>query len=519
MIITLHIAGFDYVLDKDRLKIMQHEDTVMDVSLSPVLDNKRVEIDTWEEIGQNHFKASLGKHGQAFVCEKFGKLAFWIETSIKQFENITYLSDGIISGDCWRTFVSDDYERLWDKNIDTNIPISSAYENLNSPDGSTEGGMTDPDDIPVHWIWNVHVRAFALKGKERWLGISIPGPWGIGVTRLNMHKARFNLKFESLHAGCTEGKLPAIYFCPGLSDGFDSLDEHRIISEKLGLMDLEPVEHAEWWAYPWYKYWDESERLKHIGEIGQGKQNFLDLMKAWIKTTQEKIDFKPLNITLEQDCFSSYGDYRPAEVLGTEQELRQAIDSWHEEGIHIGHYIHPFLVNTKIQFYKDHPEAFCKPKEKGFLMDYALETWDSDNPKFVPLDWTHPLGRKFILDQVEYLLSPAPGCRNMDILRSNNWRSPDPRYYNFYDPDWGVGDLMTFKVQKLMYEKAKFVKPDCMVSKCNALDSYMQPTYDIAETCEDWTHNTQYWYRRGQLLTRIIRNRLMWTCAWFCTRT
>lgn len=214
-----------------------------------------------------------------------------------------------------------------------------------------------------------------------------------------------------------------------------------------------------------------------------------------------------------------YGDYRPAEIMGTTEQVRAVIDAWRKEGVHVGFYIHPFIVNTKIKFYQEHPEAFCKPKDPNFLMDYPLETWDSDNPKFAPLDWTHPLGREFLLKQVEYLLSDAPGCLNCDILRSNHWRSPDPRYYTFHDPDWGIGDMMTYKVQKLLYEKAKGIKPDCLVTKVAALDCYMQPWFDAMQIAEDWTHNMQHWYRRSQLATHVLKNTLVWIDAWFLTRT
>jgi hypothetical protein len=58
-----------------------------------------------------------------------------------------------------------------------------------------------------------------------------------------------------------------------------------------------------------------------------------------------------------------------------------------------------------------------------------------------------------------------------------------------------------------------------MVSKYNLLDPYMQPTCDIIEICEDFTSTTDLWWKRGELISRCIRNRLMWTSAWFCTRT
>ncbi|MCK5379965.1 MAG: hypothetical protein KAJ81_00760, partial [Candidatus Latescibacteria bacterium] len=163
------ISGTDYILSGDRLRIVRENDTVLDVCLSPVLDGEVAPITDWEKTGRNRYKASLGKFGEAFVCEQFDRLAFWIETPIKEFRDVTYLSDGILSGAVWRTFVSDEYERLWDKKIDTHIPISSAYADANSPDGNTGGGMTDPDDLPPTWIWNVPVRAFALKGKASWL--------------------------------------------------------------------------------------------------------------------------------------------------------------------------------------------------------------------------------------------------------------------------------------------------------------------------------------------------------------
>ena len=44
---------------------------------------------------------------------------------------------------------------------------------------------------------------------------------------------------------------------------------------------------------------------------------------------------------------------------------------------------------------------------------------------------------------------------NFDILRSNNWISPDPRYYDFYGPDGCIGGMMTYRVQKLMCNYAK----------------------------------------------------------------
>ena len=515
---VIKIQGTEYRLEKDRLRVIRYDDAVLDICLSPEFDGEKVVIRDWEETGPDSCRADLGTYGTAFLSRRLNKLAYWIETPVKQFENVTYLSDGTISGDHWRTFVSDEYERLWEKKVDVSIPLSSAYAATASPDGKVDGGMNDPDDRPMHWIWNVHVKSVAFQGRERWLGLSVPGPWGIGVTRLNMTRERFKLDFEVLRPGCTEGRMPVVYFCPNLADPFDVLDEHRNLSEELGLFNLEKKRIPEWWTNPWQGFADEWYRHHHEGLITQEKGNILMYLKEWIDKTRETTGIHDLNTNLEQGCFRLYGDYRPAENMGSEEDMRERIDAWRDDGIHAGLYIHPFIVNTKVKFYRDHPDVFCKPKDPKFLMDYACEEWD-DNPKFAPIDWTHPKGREFILNWVEYILSDKPGCMNFDILRSNHWRSPDPRVYNFHDPDWGIGDMMTFKVQKTLYEHAKKIKPDCLVTKIACADCYMQPTYDAMQMSEDWTATMDFWYRRAQVATHLHKNSLLYTDPWFVTRT
>lgn len=189
----IDIAGTHYRITGGRLAVVHHGDRTLDVDLGPTFDGEPIPIACWEEAGPNVLVASLGRFGTAHLAERFDRLAFWIETPVKQFREVGYLSDGMTSGEHWRTFVSDEYERLWPKKVDVRIPISSAYAGMSSPDGDVPGGMNDPDDLPGHWIWNVHVRAFAFAGRRRWLGLAIPGPWGIGVTRLSMARERFAL--------------------------------------------------------------------------------------------------------------------------------------------------------------------------------------------------------------------------------------------------------------------------------------------------------------------------------------
>jgi hypothetical protein len=284
-------------VDGDRLRISQDGDTVLDACVAPSFDGRRATLGPWAETGQGSLRASLGGHGTVIVGEQRGRLAYWIETPQKRFDNVAYLTDGIVSGAEWRSFVSDEYDRRWDARVSARVPISSAYDLLSSPDGETGGGMTDPADIPPHWIWNVHVRAFALRGLRRWLGVSIPGPWGIGVTRMAMERMRFSLSFEAMHAGCTGGRLPVVYFLPDLATDLDALDAHRMLSEELGLMNLARKATPEWWLNPWYGYWDEFDRQLNAKTITKTSANILALMREWLAVNQRTCARKAFNLT------------------------------------------------------------------------------------------------------------------------------------------------------------------------------------------------------------------------------
>jgi hypothetical protein len=122
-----------------------------------------------------------------------------------------------------------------------------------------------------------------------------------------------------------------------------------------------------------------------------------------------------------------------------------------------------------------------------------------------------------MLSLVEWIISDKPGCLNADWLLINNNMCIDPRKYNFYDPDWGTGDLMQMKATKMIYEHAKKIKPDCYVRRQSPGDPYMQPYCDQANLCEEWNGHTRAWYRRAHIATRVLNQCIFHTDAWFVT--
>src|SRR6187455_1547811 len=69
----LTIGGFQYILHNDRLRIVDAQESVFDVCLSPVFDGKKAVIRSWKHLGPNHFEADLGEYGKALVREMHGR--------------------------------------------------------------------------------------------------------------------------------------------------------------------------------------------------------------------------------------------------------------------------------------------------------------------------------------------------------------------------------------------------------------------------------------------------------------
>ena len=510
------------------LRLWRHGCRQASFPLAPLIEGVPALLGGWQKITPEHFQARLDRGGSVHLAIREGHVAYWMETDIVQFQRLTYFPGTTFAGRQWHTYSCDDTDRAWDVNRQTEVPISSAYADIQSVDGRDGQGMTDPGDNPQSWIWNVPVRAAALQteaglpdGRQAaWLGLSIPGPIPVGVTRFTMDRRALSVTFEVLRSTCPDWGMPVVYFVPGLNDPYDLLDEHRAISDRLGLTVRKPADHPAWWANVSYVYWDEYLCMLKDPDLPEPEKKLTAARYlSWLAAVKESVRVRDINVTFEQGCYNLYGDYTPVPELGGVEGVRKMIDALREEGTHSGYYIHPFLVNTKLPVFREHPEFFCRPRQRGYHMTYGLEMRDKEAPEFAPLDWTHPGARDYMMKQVEFLLSDRPGCLNADVLRSNHWRGPDPRVYEFHGPDWGIGDLMTVKVQKMLYEKAKDIKPHCAVSKVAVADCYMQPYADIDLLCEEWSGETRNWYRRGRIATRLLRDMIFITDAYFVTMT
>jgi hypothetical protein len=137
--------------------------------------------------------------------------------------------------------MSDGWDRLWERDRDQDVGLSSTYLDMINVFGAEIGGMKDPRDTPPTYVWNLPRRAFSLKTESGFIGFAVPGVQPIGVTRLSMKNRRFSLSFEPVRLACCKGVTPTVYIVPGLEGAYDVLDEYRVLTQKLGLIEGAPI--------------------------------------------------------------------------------------------------------------------------------------------------------------------------------------------------------------------------------------------------------------------------------------
>ncbi|MFH0963347.1 MAG: hypothetical protein V2A58_04975 [Planctomycetota bacterium] len=508
----------------DRLMVSREGREAVSLGVAPVVEGKATALEGWEEKGAGHFSARVsGRSGDSVhLAEKLGRVAFWMETETDEFANLSYFTDVVIHGPGWHSFSSDEWDRFWEIDLDAQVGVSSCYGAM-AVDGGDGQGMTDPGDLPPTWINNIQPRVFALRSEAGWVGLSLPGALPVGVTRARMEGRRWSLSFEALRPACREGGMPVVYFAPGIENPYDVVDVQRELSDALGLTVRKSADQPAWWASPHYKLWDEMARLQRFATFTydeEGKPHTVlttENVRKWLARVREHTGIRELNLFFDQTYFYQYGDKRVTDELGGVAGFRALIDELRAEGTRVALYLHLYHVSEGIDFYREHPEAFVKHKtRRDYHFQHGVQVGKSG---LQHIDWTHPLGREFMRSWVEFILSDKPGCLNADWLALNNNIGVDPRQFRFHDPDWGIGDLMQKKATELVYRWAKEIKPDCMVRRQSPIDAYMQPFCDRANLCEHWNGWTDDWYRRGRIATRMLRDVIFETDAWFVTIT
>lgn len=251
--LSICYKGYVFGVSGDYLRIGKDGIALVELCVAPVIEGKAMKLSDWSEIAPNHLAAQVeGREATVHLEVDHGHVCFHMETALDRFERLHYFTEGRINGAGWQTYLSDVNDCFRSYDVDAEVPISSCFNGL-TPDEADGEGMTDPGDVPPTWIWNVPIRVLSLHTECGWLGLSLPGPLPVGVTRLAMKDRRFSMGFEELRPACEEAAMPRVYFLTGLAGAYDALEVHRDLSMALGWMVRRDAAQPAWWAKPTFK--------------------------------------------------------------------------------------------------------------------------------------------------------------------------------------------------------------------------------------------------------------------------
>ena len=485
------------------------------LDLRPVIDGDRVELGCWTPNGASLTAPMTGRDGRVVLQRQGDWLRYAIAVPMVNMTQLTYFSDSDLYADQWRTFHIVDQDKTWDADRDICVEMATAAEKPTSPDYR---GLVDPGDYPSNWMADTPPRVAAFRLRNGWMMMSVPGPLPIGAAIFRVTKRRFALDFDQVRLTCSEARIPEVFFAFHAPTAEDCLDVHAEVNKSLGFF-RERSGCPEWWSQPYWGVLDEMMGLYDPKRIGtpppEENPATPEKVAEWATRMERITGIREYLVVFDQCYFARYGEYVPIPRLGGQQGFRGLIDDLRRDGKRVGLYYHPYNLDADIPILADHPEWVAADIDaEGHPGAPATRP----GMKLEMADWTHPQMREYMLDRVRYLLSDEPDCLNADWLCIHNNRAPSPRRYQFFDPDWGIGDLMTFKVWREIYEAAKRIKPDCLI-RFLTTESYLQPFVDRVYINEDWSPTCDNWYSMARVVTRLNRDTLIDVTPWFLSMT
>lgn len=497
------------------LRITDRGEPVASFPLAPIIDGKRAPLGPWVVEGCL-WRAPFADGPGSVVLEARGPwLRYALELSPVNLDRLTFFADSDLFMERWRTFYIADQDCFRDVDEDVAMPVSTCVEPRRDADYH---GLQDPGDRPSDWLADTPPRVVAFAQGRRWMTLSVPGPLPIGAAVFRVLRRRFSLAFDTVRLTCRGARSPEVFFAFNAASAEDCLDEHAAINRSLGYFRQRDGAPA-WWAQPYFGVLDEMMGHCDPSMVGtpppEKNPATPDRIRQWVARIEGITGVHEFLVVFDQCYFARYGEYVPLACLGGQAGFRRLIDDLRADGKRVGLYFHTFNADTAIPRIAAHPEWVAARRDRR---DHPGAPPTRVGMRLQALDWTRPAVRDYMRDRVRYLLSDDPDCLNADWLCVHNNRTPDPRRHVFHDPDWGIGDQMTFNVWGAVYETAKRVKPECLV-RFLTTDSYFQPCVDRVYLNEDWNATCDNWFIYARVATRTYQQTLIDVTPWFLGMT
>jgi len=465
-----------------------------------------------------------GIEGKAVVELKDGYLTYTVETACKEFEELTYFPESIFDGKKWHTYMWAFHDREWDINEDNSIRIGETRI-------GTEGecGTADPAHFPPLWQGRGTPRVCAAHYDSiGWWGICVPGPLPVCNTYFEMVRGRFRIRFDYLRPGCDEGFMPKVYLALPLPD---PKEPFSVMANMWGLSApwrLEPgrdyeqtkfIGHAI--CHPWnaIQYHAGNAIAASIPPATADSPCNTAFMKELMETLQSLQPGIRWNLFLPQGWYKNIGDYEVGDNFGGEKGFRELGEHLRRKGHLLTFHIRLHRFNNRSKVGREHPEWTAKLRSQIKIKPYWSANEEFEGVTEI-MDVTREDVRRFMRGQVRRFLSPGPGMLNLDgvYCTADDW--PSYRDYELTDNDYGVGDLLAYKINRDLFLHAKSIKPYAIMGMGQCfLSPGLYGMVEFESTVEDHIPVSTNTIRQLRMLTRLYPRMQLNIADYHTTRT
>jgi hypothetical protein len=460
--------------------------------------------------------------GRAVVEMKDGRIGYTVETSQKHFDRLTYFPSSTLDGDLLHTFIWTQRDRAWEMSEDVEVKVRETGGDAGHP---CEGYLADPSDMPPYWPGRCCPRVCAAHHPETgWWGMCLPGPLPVCETAFRLQQERFDIAFRYLRPGCEDGFMPTVWFALPLSDPRDPYSVMPHMWELSAPWRLEPDRD-----YPRSKFqglavchpWDPIQQA--IGKtftepIPLGAKESPMTPEFLLGLLNEFVAFEPSvkwHFWLPQGWYKNVGDYEIGDNLGGEEGFRNLADEFRKGGHLLTVHVRLSTFNERSKVGREHPD-WAAPQRPENPIRYWANNPEEEGAQRV-MDVTRPEVREHLKGQIRRFLSDEPGCLNMDGVSPTADRNLSALDFELADDDYGVGDLLAYKVNKELLLYAKSVKP-----RAHMYFMYMPSLYGISEeahTMEDYQQYPMHTIQQLRLITNLYPTLPLHTANWCVSRT
>lgn len=464
--------------------------------------------------------------GRAVLEARGGFMSYTVETSQPHFDTLTYFPSSELAGDLWHTFIWAQRDRAWDRWEDVTVRVGEAR-----PDNvdTREGPIADPGEFPSYWPGRGGPRVCAAHSPELgWWGLCIPGPLPVCNTSFVMEKGRFGILFDYLHPGCDGGFMPTVYFTIPLADSgdpysiFGPLWELSAPWRLVAGRDFEPSRFAGLaLCHPW-EAMQQAAGNAFTSPIPPARlgspmnSEFLLSLLSELAAIEPSVKWQ---FQLPQGWFRNIGDFAIGENFGGEAGFRDLAGRFRAGGhlLTVHERFHRF--NERSEVGGRHPDWVARLRP-GRPKPYWSANEAEEGPTEI-MDVTREEVREHLKGQVRRFLSDAPGCLDMDGFHptGDNW--PSMLDYELAHENYGVGDLLAYKLNRELFLYGKSIKPYALIQG-QGIEGVQVPLYGMSQgmcTMEDHLPVPIHTVQQLRLITSLLPSAELHIASYCTTRT